>query len=303
MTTASAHGRISLLGNPSDIYGGKCISFTFDRQATADVQYARRCSIESQGVVERTLAYTGTHDLVKATLRLAGIRQALQVEYASTIPVGYGFAGSSAIVIATLRALNSHCGKHWPKAEIAERALRVEVDELGISAGHQDRYTISFGGLNFMDFRGKEYLRPTDPYGLVRRLSRQELPLFVCYGGLPKSSAMVHNPLRERFLHGDYAIKRQMDMIAKLAERGVDVIERGDWDELGHLMNENTALRDALIPPRPGDARMIEQALSYGARGAKLAGSGGAIVVLADKGGVREQLSQEYMCFVPCIIG
>jgi len=32
-----AYGRVGLLGNPSGIYGGKCVSFTFDRFAEVEI--------------------------------------------------------------------------------------------------------------------------------------------------------------------------------------------------------------------------------------------------------------------------
>src|SRR3989344_3173892 len=159
MTRASAYGRISLLGNPSDLYGGKCISFTFEKKATVSVDDARSLLIENSGCVERTLAYTGTHNLIKATIRTLGIQQrSVAVDYSTTIPVGYGFAGSSAIVVAAIRAFDAHFGLHLSRASIAELALRTEIDELGIAAGCQDRYAISFEGLTYMDFTGKEYL-------------------------------------------------------------------------------------------------------------------------------------------------
>lgn len=307
MAKGQAYGRVGLLGNPSDMYGGKCISFTFDRKAEVEVQDADAFAIHGNGGIERILDYNGKHDLFKASLRILGLEKRIQKKpinlfYESNIPVGYGFAGSSALVIATLRALNEHYSLSLKREEIAEIALHAELDELGIAAGFQDRYVISFEGLLFMDFVGKEYMHKEDPYGYVSHLPFQYLPCFVGYGGLPKTSASVHNPLREHFLKGHKEVKIHMDKIAELAEQGVSCLLQRDWNAFGKLMNENTSLRDAVIPPLKNDSEMIVKALSFGALGAKVLGSGGAVVVLADDDSVFDNMSKMYKCFWPKIV-
>ena len=64
-----AYGRVGLLGNPSDIYGGKCISFTFDRFAEVEIDESKELAIQNNGIVEKSLDYNGNHDLVKATIK------------------------------------------------------------------------------------------------------------------------------------------------------------------------------------------------------------------------------------------
>ena len=65
-----ADGRIGLLGNPSDIYGGRCISFTFDKTASVTVSDSENWEITNEWEgTERQLEYNGKNDLVKAILR------------------------------------------------------------------------------------------------------------------------------------------------------------------------------------------------------------------------------------------
>ena len=75
-----------------------------------------------------------------------------EVRWSTSIPRGVGLGGSSAIVIATLRALCDLYRVRLTQAEMAELALAVEVEELGITAGLQDRVAQCFGGVMFMDF-------------------------------------------------------------------------------------------------------------------------------------------------------
>ena len=111
MTHAQAYGRVGLLGNPSDIYGGKCISFTIDSQAEVEVCDSLRLRIEENegnGGIEDTLAYNGNHDLIKATMNKLKLQdKKIHIKYKTEIPVGSGLAGSSAIIIAAMRALTN----------------------------------------------------------------------------------------------------------------------------------------------------------------------------------------------------
>lgn len=66
-------------------------------------------------------------------------------------------SGSSAIVVATFKALLRHYGLcaadlGLKKAAVPEVILSIERDELGISAGLQDRVIQTYGGLVAMDF-------------------------------------------------------------------------------------------------------------------------------------------------------
>ena len=303
-----AYGRVGLLGNPSDIYGGKCISFTFDKSAEVSVDSCDELRIIGNGdLEEKTLKYNGKHDLVKASIRHLGLdNEKICVKYESSVPLGSGLAGSSAIVIATIRALNEKYSLGFGRYEIAERALRVETEELKISAGFQDRYIISFEGACYMDFFGKEYMRETDPYGKIEKLDVSEIPFFLSLGVKPKNSAAVHNPLRERFLSGGEdarEIKKGMDEIANLSVAGRTYLLERDWGNLGGLMDENTRLREKLCPHLPMDLEMISCAKELGAFGAKVAGSGGSVIILTEDKNVSDEMSKEYPCYRPRIAG
>ena len=184
---------------------------------------------------------------------------------------------------------------------MAELALHTETDELGISAGFQDRYVIAFEGVVYMDFTGKEHLREDDPYGKVERLVVDEIPFFLALGMKPKSSAIFHNPLRERFLQGDKVVKEYMDRIADLALQGKEYLLNGDWTRLGELMNKNTQLRNEVSPPIKKDQEMIEMALRYGALGAKVAGSGGAVIILTEDEDIRNKMIKKCGIYQPKI--
>src|SRR6058998_237792 len=138
--TATAYARAGLLGNPSDIYGGRVLAFTF-RNFSARVLVERAERIElGPGVSADTLGDAvaggaGRHGggaLLAAALkkltdhspRLLELpatdpRLGLRVTVATDIPRQVGLAGSSAIVVAALRALAQWFGVELDAATVA----------------------------------------------------------------------------------------------------------------------------------------------------------------------------------------
>ena len=74
------------------------------------------------------------------------------IRYESNIPRQVGLAGSSAIIVATLRCLMEFYGVDIPQRVQPSLVLSVETEELGIAAGLQDRVIQVYEGVVFMDF-------------------------------------------------------------------------------------------------------------------------------------------------------
>jgi glucuronokinase len=152
-----ASARAALAGNPSDGYGGAVIAVTLDEFqacATARAGSQAGASPDSELVTAAVVRFARDHS--PAPL-------APTVEWATSVPRGVGLGGSSAIVIATLRALCELHQVSLGRGELAALALAVEREELGIAAGLQDRVAQSYGGLTFMDFGPGGRYEPLDP--------------------------------------------------------------------------------------------------------------------------------------------
>jgi glucuronokinase len=202
------------------------------------------------------------------------------VRYTSNIPRAVGLAGSSAIIVATLRALMEFYGVEIPDRVQPSLVLSVETGELGITAGLQDRVIQVYGGMVAMDF-GDEQMESCEGFlcGEYRRLDAGQLPrLYVAYSSdAGEPTEVFHNRLRERYELGESEVVDAMGRFAELSSEGVKALADGDWQRLHRLIDANFDLR-ASICRLPGDqVSMIEAARSVGAS-AKFAGSGGAIV-------------------------
>ena len=164
-----AYPRAGLVGNPSDGYHGKTISFSFSNyQAcvtlyqTPELEILPNTRDESKFDSIKDLAndvqlngYYGGIRLLKATIKrfhdycvmnhIELDDRNFTLRYSTNIPSRVGMAGSSAIITACLRALMAFYGTIIPKPVQANLILSVENKELGIPAGLQDRVAQEIG--------------------------------------------------------------------------------------------------------------------------------------------------------------
>ena len=299
-----AFARAGLLGNPSDGYNGKTISFSVRNYCAEVVLYewdsveivladddrARFDSVYELARDVRLHGYYGGIRLIKATIKrfvehcqarkLTLHDRNFSIRYQTTIPRQVGLAGSSAIIVATLRCLMEFYGVQLSLDAQPTFVLLVEQEELGITVGLQDRVIQVYEGLVYMDFdRSHEHVsdglrsywyEPLDPALLP--------PLYVAHHEtLGEPTEIFHNNIRERFNRGDEQVVTAMTRFATLAEDGRAALLARDAGRLSDLINTNFDTRRSIYRIATWQADMVDTARACGAS-AKFAGSGGAIV-------------------------
>lgn len=301
LISTQAYARAGLVGNPSDGYFGKTISFII-RNYCAEVtlyetpelriepnerDHSVFSSIESLARDVRQFGYYGGIRLLKASVKRFFdycTRQGLPLHgrnftlrYTSNIPPQVGMAGSSAIITACWRSLMEFYGVEIPKHLLPSLVLSVENDELCIPAGLQDRVIQSYEGVVFMDFNRASVEKLG--YGIYEELDPALLPpVYVAYTTkLSEGTEVFHNDIRGRWNRGEREIVSAMYKWANLAQRVRDMLIEGRGREIGPLLNENFDLRRRLYKLSQGNIDMVEAARDCGAS-AKFTGSGGAIV-------------------------
>jgi galactokinase/mevalonate kinase-like predicted kinase len=324
--------RINVLGNPSDANEGDfaTLSAAVNLFAGAYVDNHDQLVIEqlkqsidnyeilSTQRFERTgipLPYNGELDLCKAAvnrlysyspelrekMKAKGMRIATWTE----VPRQSGLGGSTLFVLMTLAGLrviyNLDPLVHNDYV-LAELTQRVEAKELGHACGYADRYVPLFGGLAYLDYRGKLYQEKinTEPYATYEKLDpwAKGLPLVAICSGVQRDSGDVHGRMRPIYLREHDAwihtggetpeMVRFMEGVYETAWRGKIALLQRDWATFGELMNQNHHLVDKMMtycsfPDGAGEINnlLIETALSHGALGAKLTGAGGGGSVFA----------------------
>jgi len=311
---ATAYARAGLIGNPSDGYFGKTISFVV-RDFSARVSLYENPTIEVVPSMQDRNQYTSVAELVRdveANGYYGGIRlmkaavkkfadycnandielpraKNFSIRYRSSIPRRLGMAGSSALVTATFRCLMEYYDVEIPKPILPGIILSVETEELGIGAGLQDRVVQVYEGCVFMNF--DKALLDRQGHGNYEPLDTAKLPkIFMAYRqDLGEGSEVFHNNIRERWERGDPVVVDAMETFAGFAQEARDLIAAGRGAEIGPLLSQNFDLRRSLFKLDPRNIEMVERARAAGAY-AKFAGSGGAIVGVYEDEAMYERL-------------
>lgn len=296
-----SYPRAAVIGNPSDGYFGKTIAFLFSNfKATVQLYhspelkiYPQTLDITSFNSIEELVenvnmsGYYGGMRLLKATIKVFYDycqRQDIKLDdrnftirYQSDIPLRLGLAGSSAIITACMKALMSFYGVEIPKAIMANLVLSVETEELGISAGLQDRVAQAFEKPVFMDFN--KAIMEKQGYGNYEVLRAGDMKnMYIAFRkNLSEGTEVVHNNLRARYNIGEKVVLEAMQKWAGLTDAYREALKKDDQQAIHDLINENFDLRRSLIPISQGNIQMVETARSVGAS-AKFTGSGGAII-------------------------
>ena len=199
------------------------------------------------------------------------------IRYKSDIPYKLGLAGSSAIITACVKALMIFYEIDIPKPVMANLVLSVELNELEISAGLQDRVVQAYESPVYMDFN--KDLIDKQGWGHYQPL-RCELfkQLYIAYRtDLAEGSEIVHNNFRERYHFEDPEVLEAISEWIELTDKGKKALENDDFEKLGGYINRNFDIRRSVMNISDKNISMVETARSTGAS-AKFTGSGGAVI-------------------------
>ncbi len=282
--------RISFVGGGTDLpdfadeHGGAVVSTSIDKSVHVVVaprfEGDVRVSYSQTEIVET--ARDVRHELVREALRITGLPRGLDIVTLSDVPSrGTGLGSSSAVMVGLLAAMYAYQGIFRSPTELAEEAVRIEIEVLGKPIGRQDQYAVAVGGFNLIEFvrGGGVRVEPIiTPAGTIERLHRS---LMLFYTGRQRSADAVLDGQRTAIVEGK-STQTLQDM-TRLAYEMRDALGGGDVEAVGELLHRNWELKRSLsagIADQAVDG-WCESALDAGATGAKLlgAGAGGFLLV------------------------
>ncbi len=292
MIRVTAPGRAGLIGNPTDGYGGSLVCCSIKERAEVTIEPADQLIIENR-FGQTTLKWENDFnnqgdyfDIVRCILRYFKLYHLkAKITTTTTIPEQAGLAGSTAVLAAVLSAITAYAGQRYHSYHLAELNRIIELNYMKCHCGYQDAYMTTFGGLNFLDFRGKEYYKQLEKeqYATVEPIGQfvTEIPIIVAHTGVKHHSGQFHKPLRDRWLEGDSEVVNAYKQIIDISREGKKAIINNDWDTLARLMNINHEIQDSLQSSGEQNSYMIKVAKANGAQAAKLAGAGGGGTIIA----------------------
>lgn len=306
---ATVPARAALAGNPSDGYGGAVFAVPVPAYgATVRLDPIDRGYelVDAQSGLTRHERWADVEDamssatassphclLLAALAEVAGRNGTLapfRLAVDTTIPMSVGLAGSSAIVIASLRVLMGAADDAMDTDELAVAALTVETRRLRIAAGLQDRVVQAYAEPMLMQFDSES--ARTRPGIFTPMRPAGDLRLFVASRATTSEpSHIVHGDLRARFDSRDQTVIDAMPILAGRAVDAAVAFTAGNVVRLGAAMDATFDVRASILDLAPGHVEMIDVARTAGAH-ANFTGSGGSVVVLASSASVEAAARQ-----------
>lgn len=314
--TASAPGRVNLLGEHTDYNDGFVLPTAIPQRTTVAVRrnqagtfVVHAADLASESRFERD-ATPGDHfaqyvyGCIRGLAALGVDVPYLDIHVQSDVPMGVGLSSSAALEVATLRALRGLLSLDLDDVAIARMAQRAEIDYAGVNCGIMDQMASSLADGTHMLFLDTRTLERR----LVPRPAGTEL--LVLDSGLSRSlaasaynarraeceaasRALAVNALRdvddptdvERL---DEPLRRRARHVVSENRRVLRAVEGVDAATFGALMNESHAsLRDDYEVSVPELDRLVALLQAHpSVHGARLtgAGFGGACVALCREG-------------------
>jgi mevalonate kinase len=288
LTTASACGKVILVGEHAVVYGQPAIAVPVaglraratvtaapagsgivlvarDLRTTWQIKSANQPISQSDAlpfIVGHTLHYwqvPGTPDL--------------HIELTSDLPVASGLGSSAAVAVALIRALAGHLGHRLEPAEVSALAFEAERLQHGTPSGIDNTVVAYEQPVWFVRGQGMEMFAVGRP-----------LRLLIGDTALTSSTRDVVGDVRAAWQGEPARYEALFAAIGQISRQARQAIEQGDLPGLGHLLSENHRLLQELGVSCGELDRLVTAATSAGALGAKLsgAGRGGNMIALVE---------------------
>ncbi len=216
------------------------------------------------------------HPLLRESLLLADVNQAVEISAMADVPAGTGLGSSGAFTVGVLRALLTFRRRTVSPRQLAELACDVEINRLRAPVGKQDPYIASVGGVTAFGFTPDEGVTVT-PVSMADDVrDRLEENLLLFFTGVRRSAADELSSL-DTDMATPGGSRSNLDAVRDLGLASRDALEAGDLNLFSSLLNRQWELKYERAPSAVHDQidEWIRIGLAAGATGGKLVGAGG----------------------------
>jgi D-glycero-alpha-D-manno-heptose-7-phosphate kinase len=256
-----------------------CVSLEESTGRDAEIvslDYGLRLSVS----IEDSIMLDGQLDLVKGVINrfrgTYGLDHGFRLTLRNDAPPGSGLGSSSSMAVALVQAFADWMRVPLGITEVAELALGIERDDVGIMGGKQDQYAAAYGGVNFLEFSGSRTV--VNPLRVGRNaMNELESGIILGYLGLTRQSAQVIEAQMANYREGRAETIEALDHIKELAYACKNALLCGTLEEFGRLVHEEWQQKRRLASGITNEAidRVYGHALDAGAWGGKISGAGG----------------------------
>lgn len=284
--------RISFFGGGTDYpvffkeHGGAVLSTTINKYCYITCRYLppffdHKFRIRYTNREETQTIDEIVHPSVRECLRYMGIEKGVEIVHSGDIPAMSGVGSSSSFTVGLLNALYALKGEVVTKRRLAFDAVHVEQNMIGEPVGSQDQTAAAFGGLNRIEFGGKEdgIFVQTIPINGEKLEYLQNNLLFYFIGFQRYASEVA----KEQIAQTPQKV-RELNLMKEMVDEAINIlsgpVER--INEFGELLHESWMLKRKLTKLISNGSidDIYQAAINAGAIGGKLCGAGGGGFIL-----------------------
>ncbi|WP_457558124.1 mevalonate kinase [Candidatus Harpocratesius sp.] len=202
----------------------------------------------------------------ECSLSLNGI----EIEISSSLWPNSGLGSSASTASAFIQAVNQFFNLKWDMDKINGYTYFMEKFIHGNPSGI-DNTVINYGG--FLLYQNKKFKN-------IKNTPR--IPLLIINSGQSHRTFQAVKQVKEMFDKNPKEIDEIFQKIDRIADKSVELINNGDIEQLGTLMNQNQRLLERLNLSTPQISKIIKMGSSIDIYGVKItgAGLGGALIAL-----------------------
>jgi len=226
-------------------------------------------------------AWGGELTLPRAILRLFGTREGLSIFLSTQAPVGIGLGLAGSLAVSMIKALAFSCGLDLDPREVAELACSVGAEAESPRSTAPCQYAAASGGLSWVGMSdGRLKATPIRTTLEARHSLAKHLMLF----GQPCATHPLDREGEDGAAEGvpESAVAAYLTASQNENRRARAAIERGDWAELGDLLERGWRERNRLVGMDADNplSQGLSAARAAGAYGGKGTGRRGGLLML-----------------------
>lgn len=282
----SAPGKLMLFGEHAVVYGMPCLVTAVNQRirvsiGSSDDKYLKISApqvnldnyTEKINNLGRSDAPAGSRFVSLAVKNFFDYYKTgfgLKVTTESDFSSKFGFGSSSAVTVATIKALSQFTKSNLDNDQIFDLSYKTVLDVQGVGSGF-DVASAVWGGTIY-------YTKGKQTKGTLKHI---RLPLVVGYTGIKADTSTLVRQVSDLYQKDKKRVNFVFASISAIVKEGKKAILGRDLKKMGILMNENQQLLKRLGVSCPELDKLIDTSLKAGAYGAKLSGAGGGDCMIA----------------------